>query len=90
MAQFELFAQPVVAEPTVPTVESIRARLEAVLKPLRSASEMPLTPRELAYWKVVTPQMSRWLPDEEREAVCAEFSMHVARLEGGASAIAAE
>jgi hypothetical protein len=61
-------------------VDSIRARLEALLASLRGADAMPLTPRELAFWIVVTPQMSNWLPPEEKAAVCEEFDTHVARL----------
>lgn len=83
MSQFELFAQPVVVEPTVPTVESIRARFEALLAPLRTATEMPLSDKELAYWKVVAPQMANWLPTAERDAVCRELAGHMERLLGG-------
>lgn len=81
MSQLELFVQPVVAQPTTPSVESIRERFQALLSALRDADEMPLSARELAYWKVVTPQMSNWLPPEERAAVCEEFNQHAARLE---------
>lgn len=81
MSQLELFIQPVVAEPTTPSVDSIRARLEALLASLRHADTMPLTPRELAFWIVVTPQMSNWLPPQEKAAVCEEFNIHVARLQ---------
>jgi hypothetical protein len=86
MSQFELFAQPAVVEPTVPTVESIRARFEALLGPMRSAESMPLTDRELAYWKVVAPQMANWLPEGERDAVRDEFAAQVARLSGAGAA----
>lgn len=85
MSQLELFIQPVVVEPTVPSVDSIRARLEALLASLRGAETMPLTPRELAFWTVVTPQMSNWLPPEEKAAVCAEFDAHVDRLKAVAA-----
>lgn len=51
-----------------------------MLARLRAASEMPLTEREVAFWRVVTPQMSNWLPADERQAVCAEFNEHLARL----------
>ena len=77
----DLFPQASKVESPIPSVDSVRARFEAVLSALRAAStEVPLTPRELAYWEIVTPQMANWLPVEEREAVCAEFSDHVARL----------
>ena len=81
MSQLELFIQPVVAQPTTPSVESVRERLQALLQSLRGADVMPLTARELAYWTVVTPQMSNWLPPEEKAAVCDEFSTHLARLQ---------
>nr|WP_312051847.1 hypothetical protein [Brevundimonas diminuta] len=81
MSQFELFIQPVVAEPTTPSVELVRERLQNLLNSLRGTDAMQLTPRELAYWTVVTPQMSNWLPLEEKRAVCEEFNIHLARLE---------
>ena len=81
MSQLELFIQPVVAPPTTPSVETVRERLQNMLKLLRGADAMPLTPREVAYWTVVTPQMSNWLPPEEKMAVCDEFSAHLARLQ---------
>lgn len=81
MSQLELFAQPAVAQPTTPSVESVRERLEKLLKSLRHADVMPLTARELRYWTVVVPQMSTWLPAEEKAAVCDEFNAHLARLQ---------
>src|ERR1017187_6760377 len=41
MSQLELFAQPDVAVSTVPTVDSVRARLESLLAVLRVARELP-------------------------------------------------
>ncbi|WP_066682978.1 hypothetical protein [Caulobacter sp. CCH9-E1] len=84
MSQLELFIQPVVAEPTVPSVESIRERFESLLTTLRQAQVMPLSARDLAFWTVVTPQMSNWLPADEKAAVCQEFADQITRL--GASA----
>ena len=81
MSQLELFIQPVVAQPTTPSMESIRERLQKLLMTLRGADVMPLTAREVAYWTVVTPQMSNWLPPEEKAAVCDEFNAHLARLQ---------
>lgn len=82
MSQLQLFTQPNVAQPTTPSVESVRQRLQKLLKSLRSADVMPLTAREIAYWTVVTPQMSNWLPPEEKAAICEEFDAHLARLQG--------
>ena len=76
----ELFAAPTEVESPVPTADEIRRRFEAVLGPLREATEMPMTQRELAFWTVVTPQMSNWLPPEEKAEVCRAFTAEVERL----------
>lgn len=81
MAQLELFAEPDVTHSSIPTVESIRVRLDRVLTPLRSASEFPWTGKEAARWKLVVPQMAEWLPTEERDAVRAEFAALIQRFE---------
>lgn len=81
MSQLELFIQPVVVQPTVPSVELVRERLQKLLTSLRAAEVMPLTARQVAYWTVVTPQMSNWLPSEEKAAICDEFDAHLARLQ---------
>ena len=81
MSQLDLFPQSSEAVSAIPSVDAVRARFEDLLARLRSAtSDLPFTPRELAYWQVVTPQMANWLPQAEREAVCAEFSDHLSRL----------
>ncbi len=80
MSQLELFAAGSERSSIVPNVDTVRARLEGVLETLRSADEMPLTSKQLAFWTTVVPQMSNWLPDEERSAVCVEFDSHLARL----------
>ena len=81
MSQMDLFPQASTVESSIPSVDVVRARFERVLAALRAATrDLPFTPRELAYWEVVTPQMANWLPPEERDAVCAEFSGHVSRL----------
>ena len=81
MSQMDLFPQASAVESPVPSVDAVRARFETMLALLRAATnDLPFTQRELAYWEVVTPQMANWLPAEEREAVCLEFSDHVSRL----------
>jgi len=81
MSQMDLFPQPTETVSPVPSVDAVRARFETMLARLRAAtSDLPFTPRELAYWEVVTPQMANWLPVEEQQAVCAEFSEHISRL----------
>ena len=81
MDQLELFEQPAaVSAPVVPTVESVRRRIEAVLAPLRAAGPVPWSAKETARWRLVIPQMADWLPAEERAAVRAEFARLIDRL----------
>ena len=59
MAQLDLFPQPTQTVSAIPSVDAVRARLDAMLGRLRAArSDLLFTLRELAYWEVVTPQMS--------------------------------
>ncbi len=65
---------------TIPSPESIRSRVEAVLSVLRTADEMPWTAAEIRSWSLVIPQMSNWLPEAERDSVRAEFATQMSRL----------
>lgn len=81
MSQFELFepsAQPV---SSAPDADSVRARLESLMNTLRGADAMPLTAKQLDFWRTVVPQMTNWLPADEKTALCAEFEAHLSRLE---------
>ncbi len=81
MSQFELFAGSVDQPSTVPDVEAVRARLKALIDGLRQADTQPLTEKQLRFWQTVVPQMTNWLPAEEKAAVCAEFKAHLIRLD---------
>jgi len=74
MSQLELFAQSTAVVSPMPSVASVRARVEKVLNELRSADAPPWSAKELARWKVVVPQMADWLPVDEGDAVRAEFA----------------
>lgn len=80
MSQFEMFAP--IAQPisTVPSADQVRARLESLMRTLREADTLPLTEKQLRFWRTVVPQMTNWLPAEEKAAVCAEFDGQVERL----------
>lgn len=80
MSQFELFATGSERRSTVPDVDTVRSRLEGLLRSLRTADAMPLTSKQLTFWTTVVPQMSNWLPSEERAVVCAEFEAQIERL----------
>lgn len=41
---------------------------------------MPLTDKELRFWRTVAPQTTNWLEPDERAALLAEFEAQLARL----------
>ena len=63
-----------------PTLEKVRAEVGRVLNTARAAKVMPWTPKEVAYWKTVFPQMTRWLPEEEAVQARLDFFEELARL----------
>ena len=78
--QPDLFGAAAPQASTIPSPESIRSRVEAVLTVLRTADEMPWTAAEIRSWSLVIPQMSNWLPETERDSVRAEFATQMSRL----------
>jgi hypothetical protein len=81
MSQLDMFGPPPVAPVLRPTAEDARPKLTEVLDRLRGSTVMPLSNKELLFWRTVFPQMSKWLPNEEREAMCAAFFAELKRLE---------
>jgi hypothetical protein len=80
MSQFDMFPPPPPRPRRLPTPEDVRPELTEVLERLRGAETMPLSDKDLRFWRTVFPQMSRWLPDEERTAMCAAFQAEIVRL----------
>jgi hypothetical protein len=79
MSQPDLFGS--VAQPLPrPDPEAVRRRMRELLRTLREAEVMPLTDKELRFWRTVAPQTTRWLEPEERAAMLAEFDAQVRRL----------
>lgn len=65
-----------------PNLDEIREDLRSILAAARSVSaESPWDERTYRYNKVVFPQMSRWLPDDEAAQLCFEFSREIERIE---------
>lgn len=79
MSQPDLFGSTPQRLPQ-PDPEAVRARVGKLLAVLREAEVMPLTDKELRFWRTVVPQTTNWLPPEEKAAVCAEFEAQVRRL----------
>jgi hypothetical protein len=66
----------------VPDIDDIRAELTAILDAVRSADgAAPWDARTFRYHKTVFPQMTNWLPENEREMMRVSFANAVARLE---------
>src|SRR5687768_7156592 len=58
----------------VPNLAEIREDLDEILASARAVTANALWDRRTyRYNKVVFPQMTRWLPDDEREQLCFEF-----------------
>jgi hypothetical protein len=83
MEQTDLFA----AEPAAPAYayrpdpEKVRARLERILGQARAADVLPWDRSRLGLYRVIVPDMTRWLPEEEGAAWRAEFDAHLSRLD---------
>lgn len=82
MSQLDMFARarPVAPTSDLPDPDEVRARMHAKLQELRDADAMPWSDRDLGVWRTLWPQMSRWLPEEERTALIARFEDELARL----------
>jgi len=79
MSQPDLFGSTPQPLPQ-PDPDAVRKRMGDLLRILREADVMPLTDKELRFWRTVVPQTTNWLPADERSAVCAEFEAHIERL----------
>jgi hypothetical protein len=77
--QPDLFGPPP-PQSYAPTLEKVRSEVGKVLDTARAAKVLPWTQKELAYWKTVFPQMTRWLPEEEAAKVRIAFMEELRRL----------
>jgi hypothetical protein len=57
----------------MPTADTVRPKLEAVLRQLRDGGASEWSEAEQRRWQVIFPQMCDWLPEDEREIKRAEF-----------------
>lgn len=65
-----------------PDLAEIREELEAILASARAmTAESPWDERTFRYNKVVFPQMTRWLPDDEATQLRFEFAREIERIE---------
>ncbi len=59
----------------------VRAELLAVLAKVRAARSFPWDARRTLYWRIVFPQMTNWLPDDEAAQLRFAFETEIRRLE---------
>jgi hypothetical protein len=79
-APADLFGPPP-KQSYAPSLATVRAEVNKVLEKARIAREMPWTPKEVAFWKTVFPQMCNWLPEKEAAQLRQAFSEEITRLE---------
>jgi hypothetical protein len=73
MNQLEMFAPQQQRQAEMPTAETVRPRLHAVLRQLSDGSAVRWSEAEKRRWIVVFPQMCEWLPEDERTTMREEF-----------------
>jgi hypothetical protein len=82
MAQQDLFGN-VAAAPVnyAPEPGDVRAKLHLVLSQAKAAPATPWREKDREFYRVVFPQMTNWLPDDEAKQLRFEFETELARLE---------
>ncbi|USA63070.1 hypothetical protein NCF85_16440 (plasmid) [Qipengyuania citrea] len=76
------FAVEKPAESWEPSPDEVREDAEAILASARAVTADNLWDmRTYRYNKVVFPQMTHWLPDDERNQLCFEFFRELERIE---------
>lgn len=76
------FADEKPVESWTPDPDEVREDAQAILASARAVTAEALwDQRTYRYNKVVFPQMTRWLPDDERDQLCFEFFRELERIE---------
>ncbi len=64
-----------------PNPDEVRVELHAILAQMRAAKSMPWDDERAALYRIVFPQMTGCLPDEEGAHLRFDFATELARLE---------
>jgi hypothetical protein len=83
MRQADLFAtedRRAEPPPETPSPASVRRRLHALLEELRASSAMPWTPPRVRTVEHLFRNMTKWLPQEERDSLRRAFAAEMERL----------
>ena len=60
--------------------EKVRAELKRIIGEIRAAATLPWDEPRLSYYRIVVPQMSLWLPEDEAAQIRLDFEAEIARL----------
>lgn len=78
--QLDLFgAKPAAAYR--PDPDKVRARLHRILCEARAATTLPWDSGRLSLYRIIFPQLTLWLPDEEGTLLRLAFEQELARLQ---------
>ena len=80
MNQMDLFAAEPVAPAYRPDPEKVRSRLRRILAEARAAQAMPWEPTRLSLYRIIVPDMTRYLPEDEAAGWRAEFAAELDRF----------
>lgn len=64
----------------LPDPDRVRRRLHGVLETARAAPDVPWPEKKQRVWRIVFPNMAKWLPEDEAEQLCFEFAQEMERL----------
>jgi hypothetical protein len=81
--QLELFSAEDAGPSPVyrPDPDKVRARLHKILAEARAARTLPWEPGRVRLYRIIFPQMTRCLPEDEGAQFRFEFEEELARLE---------
>jgi len=79
--QPDLFGEDAPTPEYRPDPDSVRAELYKILAEARAAQKLPWEPNTVLLYRTIFPQMTNWLPDEERGQLHFEFETEIKRLE---------
>jgi hypothetical protein len=61
--------------------DKVRSRLQKIIAEARAAQKFPWEPTTVSLYRVIVPQMTLWLPEDEAAQLRFEFEVELARLE---------
>jgi hypothetical protein len=79
--QADLFGAEAAPPAYRPDPDKVRARLLKILGEARAAKTLPWEASTLSLYRLIFPQMTQWLPEEESAQLRFQFEEELARLE---------